>query len=173
LLGYIFTYFNDLRISKRTAELERINRQLGELYGPLYALADSSTITFAEFLKRYRPGQPSFFNTPPNEDELKIWRLWMSDVFMPTNLKMYDIILNKADLLIEEEMPKCLLDLGAHVAAYKAIMKKWEKHDFSEHQSLLKFPRKELREYVEKSYKELKSKQKRLIESENKFFWKI
>jgi hypothetical protein len=37
-IGYFATYFNNLRLSQRSEELARVNRQLSELYGPLFAL---------------------------------------------------------------------------------------------------------------------------------------
>lgn len=164
LSGYFLKYFYDLKLSKRASRLERINRQLGELYGPLYALAYSTTTTFIAFRAKYRPTYKSYFdkNSPPNDEELKIWRLWMSTVFMPNNLRMYELVLAKADLLIEENLPPCLLDLGAHVAAYKAVMKKWEEGNFSEHTSLIKFPS-ALRDYAKKSFLDLKHEQENLI----------
>ncbi len=36
-VGYVVTYLNGLRLSQRQERLARVNRQLGEFYGPLYA----------------------------------------------------------------------------------------------------------------------------------------
>lgn len=164
LLGYFLTYVYSLSLAKQAAKLERVNRQLGELYGPLYALAYSTTNTFIAFRAKYRPHQQAYFGDPkPNEEELKTWRLWMSTVFMPNNLRMYELVLAKADLLIDNRLPDCLLDLGAHVAAYKAIMKKWEDNDYSEHISINKFPGPQLLDYAEKSFLDLKREQEILI----------
>ena len=41
--GYLATYFNNLRLAQRNQRLERVSRQLGELYGPLYGLTDAET----------------------------------------------------------------------------------------------------------------------------------
>jgi hypothetical protein len=37
LIGYVATYLNNIRMSRHQARLERINRQLSELYGPMLA----------------------------------------------------------------------------------------------------------------------------------------
>lgn len=50
----------------------------------------------------------------------------MSEVFMPVNARIVDVVTNNAELLIEPEMPQCLLDACAHVAAYQAVLKQWE-----------------------------------------------
>jgi hypothetical protein len=33
-IGYLITYLNTIRLAQRTEKLQRINRQLSELYGP-------------------------------------------------------------------------------------------------------------------------------------------
>jgi hypothetical protein len=60
---------------------------------------------------------------PPTEEDIQTWRLWMTTVFMPINLRIYELIVSKADLLIERDMPECLRELGAHVAAYQTVLK--------------------------------------------------
>jgi len=162
--GYLITYLNNVRLSQRAERLERVNKQLGELYGQLFALSQASDRAWQAFRRKYRFGRTYFGEgAPPTDEELKAWQLWMSTVFMPNNLRMYELILTKSDLLIESEMPKCLLDFCAHVTAYQTVMKKWEVNDFSEHTSLIDYPAKELIEYIRKSYVMLKAEQSRLI----------
>ena len=154
--GYLITYFNGLRLSQRERRLERLNKQLGELYGPLYGLTGSETAVFAVFRSRYRPGQHFFSEEdPPTEEDLEAWRLWMTTVFAPINNRMYELILSKSDLLIETEMPQCLRDLCAHVVGYHLVMKKWEKGDYSENLSLVAFPQADLLKYVAELYEAL------------------
>jgi hypothetical protein len=162
--GYLITYLNNIRLSQRTERLARVNRQLAELYGPLFALSQASDRAWQAFRRKYRPGRTYFGQgTPPNDEELEAWRLWMNTVFMPNNLRMYELLLSKSDLLIESETPKCLLDFYAHVTAYQTVIKKWENNDFSEHTSLIDYPNQELIEYIRKSYVELKAEQSQLI----------
>lgn len=162
--GYLATYFNGLRLAQRTQHLERVSRQLGELYGPLYGLTNSETAIFTIFRSRYRSGKHFFSEEdPPSEDDLEAWRLWMTTVFAPLNNRMYELVLSKADLLIETEMPQCLRDLCAHVVGYQLVMKKWENGDFSENLSLLPFPDVELCNYATESYNTLKTEQTRLL----------
>ena len=162
--GYLLTYFNSLRLTQRNQRLERVSRQLGELYGPLYGLTDAETAVWKVFRGNIRPGQHFFSeDEPPSEAELEAWRLWMTTVFMPINNRMYELVLSKSDLLIETEMPQCLRDLCAHVAGYHLVVTKWEKGDYSENLSLLAFPGMELLKYVAESYNALKREQAKLL----------
>ncbi|MBI5950540.1 MAG: hypothetical protein HY865_02685 [Chloroflexi bacterium] len=163
-VGYLATYLNNLRLSQRLEKLERINRQLSELYGPLFALTHASDTAWTAF-KSKRIGQGYFDGKrrTPTEEELKAWRLWMSTVFMPINLRIYEIILSKSDLLIETKMPECLLSFCAHVTAYQAVLKQWEDNDYSEFMSVINYPN-EIVEYSMKSYQFIKAEQEKLID---------
>ena len=103
----------------------------------------------------------------PTEAELKEWRLWMTAVFMPINLRIYEIILSKSDLLIETKMPECLLLFCAHVTAYQAVLKKWENNDYSEYLSVINHPN-EIAEYAKTSYQNIKAEQERLLGNKSK-----
>jgi hypothetical protein len=162
--GYLVTYLNSLRLSQRSERLERISRQLGELYGPLYGLIDAETAVFKVFRSIVRPNKHFFSeDDPPTEEDLAAWRLWMTTVFAPINNRMYELVLSKSDLLIEPEMPQCFRDLAAHVVGYQLVMKKWESGDYSEHLSLILFPREEILAYVTDSFNALKREQARLL----------
>ena len=82
---------------------------------------------------------------------------------MPINLQLYDIVQDNAHLLIEAEMPECLLVLQAHVASFKAVIERWDKGDYAEHEALIYYPSKELLDYVTESYQALKAQQADLI----------
>ena len=163
-IGYLVTYLNNIRLSQRAERLARVNRQLGDLYGPLFALSQASNRAWLAFRTVYRP-DIAFFGegAPPTKEELKAWRLWMKTVFMPNNSKMYELVLSKSDLLIESEMPACLLDLCAHVTAYETVLKRWEDNDFSEHTSLIDYPTEEIITYTQRSFEMLKAEQAKLI----------
>jgi len=157
LAGYLITYWNNILLSRRTERLNRINKQLNEFY--------SSSKSWVTFRTKYRSQKRSYFsdNPPPTEEELQAWRLWMTTVFMPINLRIYEMVVSKADLLIERDMPECLRELCAHVASYQTVLKKWENNDFSEHTSLIDYPGRELLDYSHRSFKELKDKQSNLV----------
>jgi hypothetical protein len=162
-ISYIVKYLNDLAIARRKDQLDRINSQLRNLYGPLYAIDQATDIAWKAFRSRYRRNCP-FFGTspPPTEDDLAAWRLWMLEVLMPLNLIMEKAIVENADLIIENEMPACFLKLIAHTAAYKPVLRKWKDGDYSEHLSLSVFPT-DLRPYVESAYLKLKNDRATLI----------
>src|SRR5687768_15296247 len=100
--GYLFTYLNNLRLAQRQEQLARVNRQLSELYGPLFARIEAGERIFDQYKERHgRPGGVWFLAdqaAPPTEEELKEWRFWVLAFFVPNNRQLYEAIITKADL---------------------------------------------------------------------------
>jgi hypothetical protein len=72
------------------------------------------------------------------------------------------VIIENAHLIIEEQMPKCLLDFVTHVVGYKAVLARWAEGDYSERRSTIGWPP-EFDVYVKQSYAALKAEQSRLM----------
>src|SRR3954452_13174373 len=153
ITGYVATYLSNRSLARRKDRLERLNRQLAELYGPLYALSQASGHAFEAFHERYWPRRRGFFvhGTQPSAEDLELWRRWMSVAFMPLNRRMVDLIVTHSDLLVDdsEGIPQCLLDVCAHVTGYEPVIARWQQPDFNstaieDHVAPLPFPRAEL-----------------------------
>jgi hypothetical protein len=165
LLGYGATYAYNLKLARREDRLSRVSRQLSDFYGPLFALSESGASIWNGFRTQYRPGGKAYWDPtdPPSAAEAEAWRLWITEVFMPLNRQMVDVIVQKADLLDEAEMPEVLLEVCSHVAAYEAVLKQWTNGDFSRNTSVVDFPRCALVRYTRESFRRLKSEQNRLL----------
>lgn len=163
LLGIAAKYWNDLRVAQRKDQLDRINLQLRDLYGPLYALDQAGLEAWRAFRSRVRPGGPFFSDSdPPSKDDLAAWRLWMTEVFMPMNVRMETIITANTHLVVQGEMPQGFKELIAHVSAYKAVLKAWTQGDHSEHLSVIPYPT-AIRKYLSDSYFDLIRQQQKLL----------
>jgi hypothetical protein len=162
--GYFLKYYNDLRISKRKEKLERVNRQLKVLYGPLLSLTTSSDATWREFRKKHRKDTEEYFDekNPPSDEEKEIWRNWIINVFYPNTEKIFNLIIENGDLIIEDDFPKTLRNLCSHFESYKTVIDKWKRNDFSEHVSLINYPD-DIEKYALKGYQLLKNEQGKLI----------
>jgi hypothetical protein len=163
LLGYSATYLNNLRLAKRADRLKFVTTQIDELYGPLYVITQTSQILFqASIARESQEGETANGDTAATSDKLSERRIWIEEVFQPLNSQLEQVIINKAHLIIEEEMPQCLKRFLAHSAGYKAVIKKWEQGDFTEYSSVIDYPL-EIEEYAESSYSTLRKRQQKLI----------
>jgi hypothetical protein len=156
--SYLVTFLSSRMMARRADMLKLVNMRLNEFYGPLYVAGQAGTIAYRSLLERQGKSQ-SF---PILDTELKEWVLWMNTIFMPLNDVREKIIIEKAYLVVEEEMPRCLLDFVTHVVGYKAVMARWAEGDYSERRSTIGWPP-EFDGYIERSYKALKAQQMALI----------
>jgi hypothetical protein len=156
--GYLITILSARMLARRRDKLRLVNKRLNEFYGPLYVASEAGNIAYRSLLNR----QGKEKSEPILDSEMKEWMLWMNTIFMPLNDIREKIIIEKAYLIVEEQMPKCLLDFVTHVVGYKAVLAKWAEGDFSERRSTIGWPP-EFDIYVKKSYAALKAKQTRLM----------
>lgn len=165
LVGFIVTYAMSLRLAVRKDQLDRVDRQLRDLYGPLFSLNRASGEVYRAFRQEWRTGVQGYWSNPvpPTEAEAAAWRLWMVEVFFPLISRMKDLVIWHADLIDETEMPPCLLELVTHVSTYQAVLRAWQDGDHSRHTSMLPYPRKTITEYLERRYAELKERQAELL----------
>jgi hypothetical protein len=156
--GYLVTFVISRMLARRRDKLELVNRRLNEFYGPLYVASQAGHIAYRSLLKKQGKTQ----SEPILDAEMKEWMLWMTTIFMPLNDIREKIIIEKAYLIVEEEMPQCLLDFVTHVVGYKAVLSKWTEGDYAERRSTIGWPP-EFDIYVTRSYNALKSEQTKLL----------
>ena len=156
--GYLVTFLITRMMARRADMLRLVNKRLNEFYGPLYVASQAGNIAYRSLLKKQGKTQ----SEPILDSEMKEWVLWMSTIFMPLNDIREKIIIEKAHLIVEEEMPHCLLQFVTHVVGYKAVLSKWADGDYSERRSTIGWPP-EFDVYIERSYQALKSEQTHLI----------
>lgn len=162
LIGYFFTYWHRVRSEQRTARISLVNSQINDLYGPLYVLAEATSTAITTLRKRLGGIQVFRDHTSPTQHELEEWKLWVTEVFIPLNNAMEEIILKRSCLIDGEELPECFLTFFAHNACYRVIIRKWSHGDLSELVSPIEYPD-DMHEYVRSTYEKLKTRHLRLI----------
>jgi hypothetical protein len=163
-IGYVLTHRSSQRLQQRQNELARVNRQLADLYGPIFVTIESGRVAFDTFCEEYSDGVPNFNYKPEDlsEEQREAWELWMTTVFQPKNRLMYDLLTSNGDLLIEETMPEFISRFCAHVIGYDALLAEWQRGDHSKVFAKPSFPD-EFTKYVRDSYKQLKRQQAQLL----------
>ncbi len=158
--GYLVTFLSARMLARRRDKLRLVNKRLNEFYGPLYVASEAGNIAYRSLLRR----QGKEKSDPILDEEMKDWVLWMTTIFMPLNDIREKVIIEKAHLIIEEQIPQCLLDFVTHVVGYKAVLAKWAEGDYTERRSTIGWPP-EFDVYVKHSYAALKAEQTNLLHS--------
>jgi hypothetical protein len=157
-VGYLVTFLTNRVMARHADRLRLVNQRINEFYGPLYVATVAGNIAYKSLLKKQGKTQCH----PIRDEDLKEWMLWVRTIFMPLNDTREEIIIENAHLIVEEQMPQCLLDFVTHVVGYKALIAKWADGDYSERRSMIGWPP-EFDIYVERSYAALKAEQTRLL----------
>ena len=159
-VGYVMTFLITRMMARRADHLKLVDQRLNEFYGPLYVATLAGNIAYRSLLAKQGKTQCH----PITDEEMKEWKLWMNTIFMPLNDIREKIIIEKSHLIVEEQMPRCLLDFVTHVVGYKAVVAKWAEGDYSERRSTIGWPP-DFDAYVERSYQALKAEQTRLLQN--------
>jgi hypothetical protein len=165
--GYLMTFLSTRMMARRADRLRLVNQRLNEFYGPLYVATVAGNIAYRSLLRKQGKTQCH----PILDSEMKEWMLWMRTIFMPLNDVREKIIIENAHLIVEEQMPQCLLDFVTHVVGYKALLSEWDEGDFTERRSTIGWPP-EFDLYVERSYQALKGEQTRLLHNSLWLAWR-
>ena len=134
--GYLVTFMSTRMMARRADRLRLVNQRLNEFYGPLYVATVAGNIAYRSLLAKQGKTQCH----PIRDEDMKEWMLWMKTIFMPLNDVREKIIIENAHLIVEEQMPECLLDFVTHVVGYKAVLAKWAEGDYTERRSIIGWP---------------------------------
>jgi hypothetical protein len=166
-VGYLVTFSSNRMMAGRADRLRLVDQRLNEFYGPLYVATIAGNIAYKALLAKQGKTQCH----PIRDEDLAEWVLWMKTIFIPLNEVREKIIIDNAHLIVEEEMPQCLLDFVTHVVGYKALLLKWAEGDYTERRSMIGWPP-EFDVYVERSYRALKAEQTRLLHNAFSRAWR-
>jgi hypothetical protein len=168
------------RDDKRATKLTRLNKQVSDLYGPLYALYETGERNWFAFIEIYSqdpmpvPLFRRFFPSEgrevpaPDREALKAFRRYMKTMFMPTNVAMEECIVNNAELLVGKTIPDPLIQLCVHVASNKPVLDRWKTKEFDDldhkdHQPTVQHPGFAVRNHIRAAFHVLKEEQEKVI----------
>jgi len=166
LAGYLFTYYNTKKADERKAQIDRINTQLREFYGPLLACITATKSAYKAMVRQHSPdgtmqGFVRAVHSTPSGAEGTAYRHWMRHVLQPLNQKAADVIVNHLNLLESTSIHPSLLQFVAHVSSLRVVLRQWEEGDLS-HWSAVTYPD-ALLEYIENEFKKIKTQQAELL----------
>lgn len=140
-------------------QLDRINDQISDFYGPLYSWYETGHQNYYTFLRLYGPDLT--FHNPHYAN-------WATSVFLVTNTSMESIIVNKSDLVLGNKLPACLLQFCRWAATRKVYIQAQAKENFDNNEWLqvldkVPHPEIEMQAYLTCSFQVLKEAQSNLL----------
>ena len=138
-VGAVVAWAVDQRVGRqqerRQRELELIERQLKELYGPLYATVSSSKKIFQAFhahatAVETRLGRTysftGFRDGTVSPEVAALHRKWIRSIMVPQWEEMERCIRTNGDLVIEPDFPEAFAQVLTHIASWRLLVESWE-----------------------------------------------
>lgn len=171
LIGYVSTAVQQLRAQQHRARVDRVSEQLKNLYGPLLACVTASKSSYDAMLRQAARDSGKQSLTPrefraavrrdPQCAAARAYRTWVKGVLLPLSEKASQLVIDRADLLENAGIEPLLLQLVAHVSAYKVILQRW-KEGGDEALSAIPYPD-DIHAWVEAGFAKLKQRQAELL----------
>lgn len=158
----------ELDMEKIKWRKEQIDRQISQLYGPIYALIIEGDVLFARILyqlgRRYVIGKDISFNDLP-EDEKSIWSHYVDNYKIPTQLKMAEILRANIHLIYNSEVPTCYRQFLDYSLGWELLdnQKRNGVPNFYEYHYSYNYPQ-EFNYYIKNTLETLLGEQAKLIE---------
>ncbi|WP_433533130.1 hypothetical protein ACQPYA_14600 [Micromonospora sp. CA-263727] len=167
VLVFVLNQRAQVRAERRRVRLDRVASQLRDLYGPLHALVDVNERLWQALRDTGLPGDAERRSDGGlTQAQQEQWTRWLQHGLMPANVKMRDLILDHADLVIEAGMPEPLRAFCAHVAAYEVLLSSRGADAGDGGPALIGHPGAPYVDYVRRSFDALKLEHHRLTATE-------
>lgn len=156
LLTLILVVRNEKRKRREEAALRHLQRQIEELYGPLFGLIEfGAAINDIEW-KRLPAGERDEKGRPKNEEGGKVIRFFREHYYMPLNNQMMELIRTKAYLLDSDAIPESFKIFMRHAAELDCFHGLWKEVDIKTHgKQPIEYP-KQFRSEVEETLNALR-----------------
>ncbi|MCB1312048.1 MAG: hypothetical protein KDK29_09245 [Sedimentitalea sp.] len=152
-IGWLANQFFKRRQERRVWRLDRLDAQIRNFHGPLFAEVTASDAIWQAFRDGLALGPgaaPDAARAPElSEAQQESWRRCVREVFMPINLRIEKILLEETDLLDGAAYPQSFRDFLAHLAGYKLLLVQWEAGDLSRHVPATPWPERLLADVTE------------------------
>jgi hypothetical protein len=178
IFGWIIPYRHSIKAEKlridNEKELERIHwkkdlidRQISELYGPIYALIIEGDVSFSRILYQLGrncviPKDKSFSDLP--EEEQKIWKHYVDTYKIKNQMKMVEIMINNLHLIYNSELPTCYKEFLDYSLGWELLdnQKRQGVPNYYEYHYVFNYPT-EFNHYIRTTLEHLLNEQAKLI----------
>lgn len=171
IFGWIIPYRHAVKNEKELEKIrwkkDLIDKQISNLYGPIYALIIESKVSFSRILYQLGrncviPEDKSFFDLPDNEQ--KIWKHYVDTYKIKSQMKIVEIMRNNLHLVYNSELPTCYKDFLDYSLGWELLANQRDHGVFNyyEYHYIFNYPT-EFSHYIRTTLEFLLNEQAKLI----------
>jgi hypothetical protein len=129
LLTLILVLRNERRKRREEARLRHLQRQIEELYGPLYGLIQFGAAVNEIELLRLPADARDEKGRPKDEEGGRVIRFFRENYYLPLNKQMMELIRTKVYLLNSDAIPDSFTKFVRHAAQLDSFHGLWKESD--------------------------------------------
>jgi len=130
MLGWFANFYlsrrKEAEIHRRETSQQHLERQIEELYGPLWGLIQQSEAVYEVACERLPSTQSRVIQAEFNEQESRIWNYLRETFFLPTNVQIAELLRTKVYLIESSEMPVSFRDFLSYQAQFEVLYRLWK-----------------------------------------------
>lgn len=184
VFGWIVPYHNSLKTEKMRVRNEEklekirwkkelIDKQISELYGPMYALIREGDVTFTRILyqlgrRHVIPRDKSFYDL--SEEEQKIWKHYVDTYKIKSQMQMVEIMRNNMHLIYNSELPASYTQFLDYSLGWEMLdnQKRNDVPNYYEYHYVFNYPA-EFNYYIRTTLTTLQKEQEKLLKQSEEF----
>jgi hypothetical protein len=129
-VGWFANYYLSRKSETKTHRMEtsqqHLERQIEELYGPLWGLIQQSEAVYAVACQRLPSINSKINQAEFNEQESEIWSYLKDTFFLPINFQIAELLRTKVYLIESGELPASFKDFLIHQAQFEVLHRLWK-----------------------------------------------
>ncbi|MFG2144435.1 hypothetical protein ACGFRG_09605 [Streptomyces sp. NPDC048696] len=125
LVNHILSERSERNRNRHKAKLSHIERQLEDLYGPLFFLLHEGTASFRDF-KETVGRNIGIIGPSMSPEDLDTWLFWVDNDLMPRNAAIQGLLSSKAHLIDAPRMPASYLAFIDHHNSWRVSHLRWK-----------------------------------------------
>jgi hypothetical protein len=133
LLTLILVLRNERRKRREEARLRHLQRQIEELYGPLYGLIQFGAAVNEIELLRLPAAARDEKGRPKDEEGGRVVRFFRENYYLPLNKQMIELIRTKVYLLNSDAIPDSFTKFIRHAAQLDSFHGLWKESNIRTH----------------------------------------
>lgn len=130
MLGWFANYHlsrkKEMETHRRETSQQHLERQIEELYGPLWGLIQQSEAVYDVACQRLPSANGKVTPTEFNEQESKIWNYLKDAFFLPINIQIAELLRTKVYLVESSEIPISFKDFLSYQAQFEVLHRLWK-----------------------------------------------
>ncbi|WP_405895095.1 hypothetical protein OG272_27070 [Streptomyces sp. NBC_00104] len=130
-INHVLSQAAERNRQRHQTRLAHVEKQLEQLYGPLFFLLHEGTSSFRDFCLTLGRNHVFAENDEISPEDLETWLFWVDNDFMPRNTAIQELLASNAHLIEGSRMPDSYIQFIDHHNSWHISHQRWKEQGVS------------------------------------------